>query len=269
MKRFSLFLVAISLATATFAQRIDVKQQKQLKPDFKLELPVQLQQKLVIEQPARMAKGLENRVLDQQKATKAKLKNARQNHLRPSAAHKAPVARKAPSDIINEQPQGTHKYMYRNCSAYYVYIFYVLNASVENGVGEIVVDGSTLYLKNPISQYASNSWIKGTITGASVTFEFPQTIGVNNGEELIVDLFDFDANEQWFNKSKKHSLTFNYFKGNLTIKDPDFVSGNTVLGLAYASDNSWTGYADWDIQMTPRTHYREVCAHSLQWQWTI
>ena len=251
MKRFSLFLVAISLATATFAQRIDVKQQKQLKPDFKLELPVQLQQKLVIEQPARMAKGLENRVLDQQKMTKAKLRNAHQNHLRPSAAHKAPVARKAPSDIISEQPQGTHKYMYRNCSAYYVYIFYVLSASVENGVGEIVVDGSTLYLKNPISQYASNSWIKGTITGASVTFEFPQTIGVNNGEELIVDLFDFDANEQWYYRSKKkHTLTFNYFKGNLTIKDPDFVSGNTVLGLAYASDNSWTGYADWDIQLT-------------------
>ena len=137
MKRFSLFLVAISLATATFAQRIDVKQQKQLKPDFKLDLPVKLQQKLVIEQPARMAKGLENRVLDQQKMTKAKLRNAHQNHLRPSAAHKAPVARKAPSDIISEQPQGTHKYMYRNCSAYYVYIFYVLNTFVENGVGEI------------------------------------------------------------------------------------------------------------------------------------
>ena len=251
MKRFSLFVVAISLATATFAQRIDVKPQKQLKPDFKLELPVQLQQKLVIEKPARMAKGLENRVLDQQKTTKAKLRNAHQNHLRPSAAHKVPAANMAPANIISDQPQGTHKYMYRSCSAYYVYIFYVMNTFVENGVGEVVVDGSTLYLKNPISQYQSNSWIKGTITGASVTFEFPQTVGYSNGEELIVDLFDFDANDQWYYKSKKkHSLTFNYFKGNMTINDADFVSGNTILALAYASDKSWTGYADWDIQLT-------------------
>ncbi|MBO7556967.1 MAG: hypothetical protein J6T52_00580 [Bacteroidaceae bacterium] len=251
MKRFSLFVVAILLATATFAQRIDVKPQKQLKPDFKLELPVQLQQKLVIEQPARMAKGLENRVLEQQKATKAKLKNARQNHLGTSAARKAPAALMAPANVISETPEGAHKYMYRNCSAYYVYVFYVLSAQVENGVGEIVVDGSTLYLKNPISQYPSNTWIKGTITGASVTFEFPQTIGESGGEELVVDLFDYDANEQWFNRSKKkHSLTFNYFKGNMTINDADFVSGNTILGLAMGSDMSWTGYADWDIQLT-------------------
>ena len=124
MKKFSLFVVAASLATATFAQRLEVKPQVQPKSEIKLDLPTQLQQKFVIEQPARMVNGMNHRVLTQQKALKGKKADARQNTLLPlNPARKAQAARKAPAQIVASQPEGTHMYMFRNASAYYVYFF--------------------------------------------------------------------------------------------------------------------------------------------------
>ena len=255
MKKFSLFVVAASLATATFAQRLEVKPQVQPKSQIKLELPTQLQQKFVIEQPARMVNGMNHRVLTQQKALKGKKVDARQNTLLPlNPARKAQAARKAPAQIVASQPEGTHMYMFRNASAYYVYFFYVFQAEVIDGVGEVVINGDEIYFKNPISQYATDTWIKGTISGSSVTFDFPQTVGYDaSGNELVVDLFEYDGDSQWFVKSTKTSLKYSYFRGSMTTKDSDFVSGTTILGLAYAEGSEWTGYADWNIQLTPFT----------------
>ena len=255
MKKLSLFVVAASLTTATFAQRLEVKPQVQPKSQVKLELPNQLQQKFVIEQPARMVNGINNRVLTQQKAMKGKKAEARKNTLLPlNPARKAQAARKAPAKIVATQPEGTHMYMYRNASAYWVYIFYVMNATVVDGVAEVVVNGNDLYFKNPISQYATDTWIKGTISGATVTFDFPQTVGYSGGQELVVDLFEYDSESQWYVKSSsKTSLKYSYFRGSMTTDDADFVSGNTILGLAFAEGSDWTGYADWNIQLTPFT----------------
>ncbi len=255
MKKFSLFVVAVSLATATFAQRLEVKPQVQPKSEIKLDLPTQLQQKFVIEQPARMVNGTNHRVLTQQKAFQGKKADARQNTLLPlNPARKAQAARKAPAQIVATQPEGTHMYLYRSASAYYLYFYYVFQAEVTDGVAEVVINGDEIYFKNPISQYATDTWIKGTISGSSVTFDFPQTVGYSNGEELVVDLFEYDGDSQWFVKSSsKTSLQYSYFRGSMTTKDADFVSGSTILGLAFAEGSEWTGYADWNIQLTPFT----------------
>ena len=255
MKKFSLFVIAAAFATATFAQRLEVKPQIQSKSQIKLELPTQLQQKFVIEQPARMVNGNNHRVLTQQKALKGKKAEACRNTLLPlNPTRKAQAARKAPAKIIANQPEGTHMYMYRNASAYYVYFFYVLNANVNDGVAEVVINGDDLYFKNPISQYPTDTWIKGTISGSSVIFDFPQTVGYDSyGDELVVDLFDYDG-DGWYEKSStKTSLKYTYFRGSMTTKDADFVSGSTILGLAYAGSSEWLGYADWNIQLTPFT----------------
>ena len=96
MKRFSLFLVAISLATATFAQRIDVKQQKQLKPDFKLDLPGDAPFRFLFDSGARP-------LFTEQAFELMRLASLRQVSLRERLLREAEEARKDPDEKLRNR----------------------------------------------------------------------------------------------------------------------------------------------------------------------
>ena len=158
---------------------------------------------------------------------------------------------------IVDQPSGRQQFYSRSGNAYYVYIFYVLNTTFDGMVGNVVFgDNNEVYIKNIISQYACNSWVKGTLNGNTITIDFPQKAMEQTGTDFYYRLMTFDAEEQWYVPSDEvKSITLNYDAATGAITTPlgsDLQTGNIIVGLTgnYEDGESWVGYGDWDINMT-------------------
>lgn len=158
--------------------------------------------------------------------------------------------------FITDQPEGTQVFYNRSGMAYYVYIFYIVNTSFSGGVGNVVFGpNNEVYIKNIISQLPSDSWIKGNLNGSQITIDFPFKSFESEGEEYFVELLTFDPSQQWYVSADNQTVTLNYDAetGSITTPaDSPFASGDIVIGLV-DSDESWTGYADWNIAMTKMT----------------
>ena len=156
-------------------------------------------------------------------------------------------------EFITEQPEGRKQYYSRSGSAYYVYIFYVMNTSYSGAASTVVFgENNEVYIKNIISQYATNSWLKGTINGSKITIDFPQKAMEQSGSDYYVELLSYDANEGWFNPAEKQTLTLSYNVSNGTISCPAgsaIATGDEIIGLVDATEG-WTGYGDFSFRMT-------------------
>ena len=54
----------------------------------------------------------------------------------------------------------------------------------------------------------------------------------------------YDSAEQWYVKSSNQTLTLSY---NSTTGAISYTSTQEIIGLIYDDDESWSGYADWNI----------------------
>ena len=147
-------------------------------------------------------------------------------------------------DIISEQPAGQKKVYSRSGKAYYPFWSYVFSTTVEGAVGSVVFgDNNEVYFKNLISQAKTNTWVKGTLSGSTITLQLPQMVLFYDdyGYGLEVSKLTFDQAEGWYVKAANQTLTLNYdaTTGRITCND--------VIGLTYDNDESWSGYADFDI----------------------
>lgn len=165
---------------------------------------------------------------------------------------KAPI--EGDYDLITETPDGILINCSRSCQAYLVYSIYILNTSVQGGVCNVVLgENNEVYIKNIISQYNINSWVKGTINGSKITIDFPQKAMEFQGSSYYVDLLSYDAQEQWYlPKDGSHTLTLDYDPATNSISTPAgsaFALSDDIVALVDA-DDSWTGYADWNINIS-------------------
>lgn len=91
-----------------------------------------------------------------------------------SAAKQAQTRAGEDFNIITEAPEGRTEVYSLSGLAYYSFWGYIMGVSHEGTLGQIVYcDDNTVYIKNPISQFATNSYIKGTIDGDEITESFP------------------------------------------------------------------------------------------------
>jgi len=91
------------------------------------------------------------------------------------------VNKAAADEMITERPTGTYYAdMYRTTSGYSVLYERLFETYDDGMVGEMVVadDGSgTVYIKDPVSAYITNTWIKGIKgEGDTIEFKLPQLI---------------------------------------------------------------------------------------------
>ena len=164
-----------------------------------------------------------------------------------TAVKKQPAAmRRAAADIISEQPEGKQVFYSRSGSAYYYSYFGVLSTEFSGAVGNVVFgDNNEVYIKNIISQASTNAWVKGTISGSTITIQLPQSVLYYDdyGYGLEVSKLVYDAAEQWYVKDADQTLKLNYdaATGKISMKSGDMV------GLTYDDDSSWSGYSDWNM----------------------
>ena len=253
MRKFKLFtIVALLLSMTAMAQNkqhvLSQQRMASLSPNAKTEAKTAVPKKS-------LQKQVDLRRMQSARETlAAKKANGKINGL--NAMHKVSKVAKADIPFISEQPEGTQMIYSRSGSAYYVYIFYVVNTSFTGGVGNVVFGpGNEVYIQDIISQVRLGSWIKGTLNGNKITIDFPYQAADLDGDVYYVELLKYDANEQWYVPSEKQSLTLDYDPATGTISSPEnsaIATGESIIGLV-DDGFEWVGYADWDVNMTKMT----------------
>ena len=129
----------------------------------------------------------------------------------------------------------------------------VVKTHAEGALGYLVFAGSdAIYIKNPIINFPTDSWIVGTVEGNTVTVKTPQTVY----SELVDGVwYYYDVRRMVYDKDKQTyvvdanatDITFSMEEGQLTQTE-----GNVMLGLTDGTGD-WTYYGDADMVYTPFT----------------
>lgn len=164
-----------------------------------------------------------------------------------------------PTDIITAQPAGTlHKNMYLTAKGWKLHGsgLFLLGTSTDGGIADAVFgNDGYVYIKNPVSEFLTDTWIKGQLNQAdgTVVFKFPQKIktGVDattgKTQDFYVQALKKNANADGFVLNDKNEVMFTWKNGILAKSNPDLMLGITdESGL-------WQGKGDTEITMSDIT----------------
>lgn len=166
----------------------------------------------------------------------------------------------APYDLVSKQPEGTLKTYVGNLGGYYSIYGYILPA-VDNGRAVDVVYGTDgcFYLKNPFSEFATGTWLKGSIEGDTITFA-AQPIYYEAADEAYDEMLCYAAKMTY---GYVEDYGQNYWSLDLDDSSVKMVTRNdsiilvndhgyTALGLFY-EDGEWTGFGEYRKILTEQT----------------
>lgn len=186
------------------------------------------------------------------------------------------VAAVAGSDqIITAPPADAEIRTYtRTSSGYSVRWGMAYQENDEGIVGEMAFcQNGDVYLKNPVSFYITDSWIKGKQEGSRITFGLPQLVAVvpadeedESGEVMEVWLnvvksdydstsltFEFDesiANEITMTVGSDGSITYSEEMTDAVINSQEFSLPKKMMALTM-SNHAWLGYGDYNNVYEP------------------
>lgn len=207
-------------------------------------------------------------------STTPQFTNAKKTNLTPATKQTlAGVKRLAKVDaadsaaaLISTQPAGTlHSGYYGITEGYEYTMFGVLSTTIDGKAYDMVVaDDGSVYLKNALSTFAPNTWIKGDYTdGDTIAFEFPQKYymeqdiddeGNYTDDYVPYYLWRMTYNEDYTSlipDEESQVIRFVLKNDTLTCID-DYAHAGVFLGLGDINGN-WAGYADYACQWTPQT----------------
>lgn len=121
---------------------------------------------------------------------------------------------------------------------------------------DIYFDGNDVYIQNPISQFPTNTYMKGTLDGDKVICSFPQLIyqeldseGVLN-DYFITRLNGEEVPNDWGTTSWVYSIpetdneiVYTFVDGKLVMDESNY---SVILGMVDEEDY-WVGYGDCDV----------------------
>lgn len=152
-----------------------------------------------------------------------------------------------PTTVITEQPEGVlHKNMYGISQGFLPYYDLPIEVETDGRAIDIVeAEDGSVYIKNPVSKYITNTWIKGTRTSDnSIVFKLPQLLTTikdeNTGElkNIYVQNIKLSASNTYLGVDQSNNQVEFVVNGDTLSQ-----SGTSILGLTYENGN-WTGYAD-------------------------
>lgn len=169
-----------------------------------------------------------------------------------SAAKQAQTRAGEDFNIITESPEGRTEVYSLSGLAYYSFWGYIMGVSHEGTLGQIVYcDDNTVYIKNPISQFATNSYIKGTIDGDEITVKLPQPIYQEDYDGEVynyqIERLAYSEDEEggWYYRDENSSEVKFTLRNDSVIWAEDTL-GDVMLGLC-DDTGEWMGYGDYNM----------------------
>ena len=169
-----------------------------------------------------------------------------------SAAKQAQTRAGEDFNIITEAPEGRTEVYSLSGLAYYSFWGYIMGVSHEGTLGQIVYcDDNTVYIKNPISQFATNSYIKGTIDGDEITVKLPQPIYQEDYDGEVynyqIERLAYSEDEEggWYYRDENSSEVKFTLRNDSVIWAEDTL-GDVMLGLC-DDTGEWIGYGDYNM----------------------
>ncbi|MDO4160663.1 MAG: hypothetical protein Q4D41_09430 [Prevotellaceae bacterium] len=178
----------------------------------------------------------------------------RGNYFKPTANAAASRIKKTDAEetLITEQPEGTlYKDMYY--SSYYYLNFYntVLHGDADGYARDMVVaDDGSIYIKNPISQLSTGTWLKGTKgEGDTIVVKMPQPIYEEGYEgdmyKYYAAKFYYSTVERWYVEDTVDTdMKFVWRNDSLICTE------STMLGLLDEYSGDWVGFGDLNLTMS-------------------
>ena len=170
------------------------------------------------------------------------------------------VMKSAPFDLVTEQPAGELKTLVGNLGGYYSIFSYILPATdMGRAVDVVYGDDGYFYIKNPFSQFATNSWLKGSVNGDTISVEAQPIYyeaATSTYEENVCYackmkygyVEDYGQNF-WAIDLDNPTLKMVVRNDSIIMQNDNGYSG---LGLFY-SDGEWTGFGEYRKILSPQT----------------
>lgn len=166
-------------------------------------------------------------------------------------------------EVISTPPAGEKRMMLGSSMTFYVYYDEIAqDESYGTAYESVFCDDGSVYLKNPVSMFEWDTYIKGEVTDEGLEFSFPQPIctliGDVDGEEeivdLMVDVLEYTIIENPDNPLD-YTITFTPAKDTRTIKflkeeDGSYMmDGEYMMGLTW--NDIWQGYGEMSLRLEP------------------
>ena len=189
-----------------------------------------------------------------------------------ASANKAPRKAETVNEhgIITAPAEGETKYYNRAGTAIY-YSGGSVYTEEQSGVVEIVeTSDGIVYIKDPVTEFAQGSWVKGTKDGNTITVAGAQPLvyNTNYSTTLSLNWGDFTGSAATRGTG---DITFTIDGNTITLNGS---SSSKIIGIFWDDDNSWQGYGDYNTVWTlnegyvpPSTDLVELPAGATVQEW--
>lgn len=118
-------------------------------------------------------------------------------------------------------------------------------------LNEIYMDGTDVYIKNPISQFATDTYMKGTLNGDKIVCTFPQLIYQEEGSNYYATRLDgVEEPNDWGTTTWVYSMPEENNEIVYTLEDGKWVMEGEGFGMILGmvdEEWDWVGFGDCDV----------------------
>lgn len=170
-------------------------------------------------------------------------------------------ARLADSGVIVNPPDGRKQMMLGSSITFYLYYDEIAqDESYGLAYEAVFCDDGSVYLKNPVSMFDWNTYIKGELTDEGISFSFPQHLYTLENEEggapveIMADVLEYAEIEDPLDP-ENYFVTFVPSEETRTVtfvKDEDgayVMEGDYMIGLTW--NDIWQGYGEMQLRLEP------------------
>ena len=164
------------------------------------------------------------------------------------------------SSVVTVEPEGTVKWFSEKSLAYSVGTWGYVDYAVTDGFAKKMVfseDGRTIWMRNPVCKFPTDTWVKATIEGETITLPMGQVIRLSEAKDGSLDVWTIGAmamEKEWNEEfqywrtewvpTDLEAITFTYKDGYITQNEKDTM-------LALMCNGEYMVYGDVDIEMSP------------------
>lgn len=158
--------------------------------------------------------------------------------------------------LMTATPAGTLKTYERGGYSYYASNGYVRRGA-QTGDMDVVFadDGSTVYIKDPLSKAITGVWVKGTLSsdGSTITLPLGQPIAYDTEQKdsVVLAVMNYDDEYEEFSQDASvKSLTYTIKGDVITLNG---TSTYVILAAMWKTSKNWAEYGDYNSKYTLKT----------------